>query len=40
MTAILLMLSTATRAQAPMFPPTVSPFADQSTWLLTNSPAA
>ena len=34
--SFLLMLPTVARAQQPMFPPTVSPFADQTTWLLTR----
>jgi hypothetical protein len=33
---LLLMLPTVAGAQQPMFPPTVSPFADQTTWLLTR----
>ena len=34
--SFLLMLATVASAQQPMFPPTVSPFADQTTWLLTR----
>ena len=34
--SLLLVPPTVARAQQPMFPPTVSPFADQTTWLLTN----
>ena len=33
---LVLMLPTVARGQQPMFPPTVSPFADQTTWLLTR----
>ena len=35
--SFLLMLPTVAGGQQPMFPPTVSPFADQTTWLLTRS---
>jgi hypothetical protein len=34
--SFLLILATVAGAQQPMFPPTVSPFADQTTWLLTR----
>ena len=34
--SFLLMLPTVAGGQQPMFPPTVSPFADQTTWLLTR----
>jgi hypothetical protein len=34
--SFLLVLPTVAGAQQPMFPPTVSPFADQTTWLLTR----
>ena len=33
---LLLALSAVAAGQQPMFPPTVSPFADQTTWLLTR----
>ena len=34
--SVLLMLPPMAVAQQPMFPPTVSPFADQTTWLITR----
>jgi hypothetical protein len=34
--SFLLVLPTVAGSQQPMFPPTISPFADQTTWLLTR----